>query len=166
MQRKPEADAHRILVRGVNWLGDAVMTTPALLRLRERFPAAHIALLTPAKLQDLWQRHDRTINETIAFAPGETIRSIQKKLKPKEFDLALVLPNSPRSALEVWFAGIPERVGYARPWRNLFLTNPVPHYPGRVRMQKRSVPEIQKLVAAGATARPAIPAGAHQIHEY
>ena len=107
MRREPEAEPRRILVRGVNWLGDAVMTTPALLRLRERFPAAHIALLTPSKIQDLWKLHDPTINETIAFAPGETILSIRKKLKAREFDLALVLPNSPRSALEVWFAGIP-----------------------------------------------------------
>ena len=37
----------RLLIRGVNWLGDAVMTTPALLRLRELFPQTHIALLTP-----------------------------------------------------------------------------------------------------------------------
>ena len=36
----------------MNWLGDAVMTTPALLRLREKFPDAHIALLTPEKLRD------------------------------------------------------------------------------------------------------------------
>jgi heptosyltransferase-2 len=42
---KPE----KILVRGVNWLGDAVMSTPALLRLREAFPDAHITLLTPEK---------------------------------------------------------------------------------------------------------------------
>jgi heptosyltransferase II len=47
----------RILVRGVNWLGDAVMSTPALLRLRERFPGAHITLLTPEKLSDLWLHH-------------------------------------------------------------------------------------------------------------
>ena len=33
------------------------MTTPALLRLREKFPAAHIALLTPQKLADLWLHH-------------------------------------------------------------------------------------------------------------
>jgi heptosyltransferase-2 len=47
----------RILVRGTNWLGDAVMTTPALLRLREKFPGAHIALLTPDKLRGLWLNH-------------------------------------------------------------------------------------------------------------
>ena len=44
----------RILVRGVNWLGDAVMTMPALCRLREAYPDAHIAVLTPAKLADLY----------------------------------------------------------------------------------------------------------------
>ena len=47
----------RILVRGVNWLGDAVMTTPALIRLREKSREAHLTLLTPAKLCDLWQQH-------------------------------------------------------------------------------------------------------------
>ena len=46
-----------ILVRGVNWLGDAVMTTPALQRLREARPAARIVLLTPEKLAGLWPGH-------------------------------------------------------------------------------------------------------------
>ena len=60
--------APRILVRGTNWLGDAVMTTPALLRLREKFPDAHIALLTPDKLRELWLHP--AVDETIPFAPG------------------------------------------------------------------------------------------------
>src|SRR5262245_16381056 len=112
----------RILVRGVNWLGDAVMTTPALLRLRERFPAAVITLLAQEKLKDLWLRHP-AVNETITFAPGEGVFSVGRKLRSGRFDLALVLPNSPRSALEVWLARIPRRVGLARPWRNWFLTD-------------------------------------------
>ena len=57
--------AQRIQVRGVNWLGDAVMTTPALMRLREARPEDHITLLTPAKLKDLWLDHP-AINEVIA----------------------------------------------------------------------------------------------------
>ena len=47
----------KILVRSVNWLGDAVMTTPALQRLREARPEAHITLLTHAKLAGLWEQH-------------------------------------------------------------------------------------------------------------
>jgi heptosyltransferase-2 len=104
----------RVLVRGTNWLGDAVMTTPALMRLREKFPDAHIAMLTPEKLRDLWLHHP-AVNETISFTPGESVFSVGNKLRAGKFDLALVLPNSPRSALEVWLAGIPQRIGYARP---------------------------------------------------
>src|SRR5476649_963501 len=139
--------ADRILVRGTNWLGDAVMTTPALLRLREKFPDAHIALLTPEKLRDLWLHHP-AVNEPISFASGKNVFAAGRKLRAGKFDLALVLPNSPRSAIEVWIAGIPQRIGYARPWRNLFLTQTVEPRADAVKMQKRTTEEIRQLVAA------------------
>jgi heptosyltransferase-2 len=165
----------RILVRGVNWLGDAVITTPALLRLRERFPDAHITLLTPAKLRDLWLHHP-TVNEIVTFEAGEGLLSVSRKLRAGEFDRALVLPNSLRSALEVWLARIPQRVGGARPWRNVFLTHAVPPRTGALEMRKRSVAEIQKLVGESRT-QPATrnpqsdgslppPASAHHLHQY
>jgi len=171
--------APRILVRGTNWLGDAVMTTPALMRLREKFPDAHIALLTPEKLGDLWTNHP-AISETISFAPDENVFSIGKKLHAGNFDLALVLPNSPRSALEVWLSGTPQRIGYAQPWRNWFLTQTVASRPGAMKMRKRSVGEIKRLIAANnrsagvspasenkfAGGTPALPSSVHQIHEY
>ena len=61
----------RILVRSVNWLGDAVMTTPALQRLSERFPVAHITLLTHEKLADLWLHHP-SIDAVMTFRTGES----------------------------------------------------------------------------------------------
>ena len=158
----------RVLVRGVNWLGDAVMTTPALLRLREKFPAAHIALFTPEKLRDLWPHHP-AINETISFAPGENVFAAAKKLRAEKFDLALVLPNSPRAALEVFLAGIPQRIGYARPWRNFFLTQAVALRTDAVKMHKRSVTEIQNLIVKYPGAQFRVPEAQkqpHQIHEY
>jgi heptosyltransferase-2 len=164
----------RILVRGVNWLGDAVMTTPALLRLRERFAGANITLLTPAKLRDLWQPHP-AVDDVIGFEAGEGLFFVGRKLRAGKFDLALVLPNSPRSAMETWLAGIPQRVGYARPWRSWLLTRAVPKRPGHGVMQKRSVAEIRDLIASSRvkggntvpidrSRRPA--ATAHQLHEY
>ena len=176
MQHSPPSPGlppRRILVRGVNWLGDAVMTTPALLRLRERFPSAHLALLTPDKLLDLW-RHHPAIDETIGFAPGEGVFSVGRRLRAGEFDLALVLPNSPRSALETRLARIPQRVGFARPWRNLFLTRAVEVPAGVTGMRKRPVGEIRKLTAAGAGLRPtsesapssSTTAAFHQLHAY
>jgi len=155
----------KILVRGTNWLGDAVMTTPALLRLREKFPAAHIALLCPEKIRDLWLNHP-AVDETISFAPGEGVFAIGKKLRTGKFDLALVLPNSPRSALEVFLAGIPQRIGYARPWRNFFLTQAVTPRDGAVKMHKRSESEIHKLISQLPTSSFQLPVNAHQIHEY
>jgi len=91
----------KILVRGTNWLGDAVMTTPALLRLREKFPDAHITILTPEKLRELWLNHP-AINQIIFIAAGETVFGVAKKIKrwgetpsspDQKYDLALVLPT-------------------------------------------------------------------------
>jgi heptosyltransferase-2 len=165
----------RILVRGTNWLGDAVMTAPALARLREQFPKAHIALLTPEKLRDLWLAAPKpgegginhpAINEVISFAPVEGVFVVGKKLRAGKFDLALVLPKSPRSAIETWLAGIPQRAGYAQPWRNFFLTQTVAPRPDAVKMRKRSVTEIKMLISKTSDARPQTPDSAHQIHEY
>jgi heptosyltransferase-2 len=164
----------RILVRGVNWLGDAVMTTPALLRLREHFPGSLIALLTPEKLRGLWLHHP-AVDEIVTFTADESVWQVAKKIqvvmwpdaadkaasagtvksaeraRPLQrggFDLALIFPNSPRSALESWCARIPKRIGYTRPWRNFFLTTTVPSRPGAGHMRKRSVNEIKNLTSA------------------
>jgi len=126
----------RILVRGVNWLGDAVMTTPALQRLREALPEAHITLLTHEKLSDLWQGHP-SLDAIIPFPSGESPWTVAGRLRAEGFHTALVLPNSPRSALEVWLARIPQRVGHARRWRNWLLTQAVVPRPGQGRMPKR-----------------------------
>jgi heptosyltransferase II len=163
-----KSQPRRILIRGTNWLGDAMMTTPALMRLREKFPSAHIALLTPEKLSELWLNHP-AMNETISFAAGESVFAVAKKIRGGKFDLSLVLPNSSRSVIEVWLARIPQRVGYARPWRNFFLTQTVTPRPGAVKMHKRSVGEIKKLIAENPESRiqnPEIPKIAHQVFEY
>jgi heptosyltransferase-2 len=158
----------RILVRGTNWLGDAVMTVPALLRLREKFPEICIALLTPEKLWQLWINHP-AFDEIIFFEQEEGVFSVVKKLRAGKFDAALVLPNSPRSALEVFLARIPRRIGYARPWRNFFLTQTVAPRPEAVKMHKRSAEEIKELIAKSpesGTRSPEFAKATHQSNEY
>jgi heptosyltransferase II len=154
----------------VNWLGDAVMTTPALQRLREALPDSHLTLLTPEKLTDLWQHHP-SLDALITLSAGESLWSVAGRLRAGAFQTALVLPNWPRSALEAWLARIPQRIGYARPWRSWLLTQPLAMRPGHVRMPKRSVSEVNDLVrcAAGGSppaARPSPPRTSHQIHDY
>src|SRR5437899_12617692 len=99
----PAQEPCRILVRGVNWLGDAVMTTPALQRLREHFPDAKITLLTDGKLADLW-RHHPAVDQTISFSRQESVFEVARRLREHRFDLALIFPNSFRSAFECWRA--------------------------------------------------------------
>jgi len=161
------AISSRILVRGVNWLGDAVMTTPALQRLREAHPGSHITLLTHEKLADLWRDHP-DLNSVLTFTASESIWSIARRLHAQNFDAALVLPNSPRSALEAWLSRIPLRIGYARPWRNWFLNRVVPSRNDRALMRKRSVGEIKRLInnTQHATRNTKHPPGAHQTYEY
>ncbi len=156
----------KILVRGVNWLGDAVMSTPALMRLREAKPEAQITLLTHEKLADLWRKHP-ALDSVVTFSNGDRAWRTGQKLRDHKFTLGLALPNSHRSAVELWLARIPQRIGYARPWRNLFLTRAVRQREGAVEMRKRSLGEINRLNANGnLDAQKKLPATAHHIFQY
>ena len=157
-----------IVIRGVNWLGDAVMTTPAVLRLRERFPQAQITVLCAEKLRDLWTSHP-AIDHVRTFAPGEGWRSVARNVRSINADLAVIFPNSFRSALEVWWAGIPRRVGSGSFPRTAFLTDHVATNPGTVRMRKRTEAEVRRLnttQASPAVARTTYPNNSHQLHHY
>lgn len=100
----------RILIRGSNWLGDAIMSVPAVRAIKRGRIDAHITILTPAKLADVW-RSVPEVDEVMTIASGESILAVSRRLR-WTFDVAIVFPNSLRTALEVWLAEIPRRVGY------------------------------------------------------
>lgn len=154
----------KILVRGVNWLGDAVMTTPALIRLRERYPDAEISLFLPDKLGALFAGHP-AVDRVLMFSGRESLITIRAWLRDEQFDLAVIFPNSPRSALECLLAGIPRRIGYARPLRNWMLTDRVADRPGIPRMRKRTPAEVRARIAAGEK-REGYDSAGHQLHHY
>ena len=157
-----------IVIRGVNWLGDAVMTTPAVLRLRERFPEARITVLCPEKLQDLWVSHP-AVDAVQTFKTGEKFLSVARRLRSIDADLAVIFPNSLRSALETWWAGIPRRLGSESFPRSWLLTDRVQPVPGAARMRKRTQAEVRRLtttLASPAAARTAYPVASHQLHHY
>jgi heptosyltransferase-2 len=154
----------KILVRGVNWLGDAVMSIPALQRLREAKPHADITLLAPEKLAGLWQSQP-FLDHVLLFSPADTLWQTARRLRAHQFSAAVAFPNSLRAALELWLAGIPRRTGYARPGRTVFLTHPVPARSGAVAMRKRSAGEVRRLIAR-AECPPPIPDSANHIHDY
>ena len=118
----------RILVRATNWIGDAVMSLPALRALRERFPAAHITLLAMPWVADLYGR-EPFCDALIPWRAQRGVRDLGEKwrvggaLAKQHFDLAIMLPNSFDSALPAWLAGIPRRVGFDRDARGWLLTD-------------------------------------------
>jgi heptosyltransferase-2 len=109
----------RILVRSSNWLGDAVMSTPAVRRLKRGRPDVRLTVLTRSKLADFW-RLVPEVDELVTIDPGDSVFRVASKIRAR-FEAAILFPNSIRSAIEVWLAAIPRRVGYARPWRKFFL---------------------------------------------
>jgi len=155
---------NNILIRSVNWLGDAIMALPAIDRLREALPDARLTLLTHEKLAGLWDGTEH-FDEVLTFAKSESPFTIGQRLRESNFDTALILPNSPRSALECWHANIPRRIGYASLWRKWFLTEPIAPHPHAVPMHKRLPLDIQYRITNNLPPEK-YPARAHHIHQY
>lgn len=114
-----------ILVKGNNWLGDAVMSLPTLRSLRDMQPRAKIAVLTKPAFADLY-RGTPYVDEVLLHERGTVKRwmGMVRSLRKRKFDAALVLPRSFSSALLVWSARIPRRIGYGR--RTLLTDTPEP----------------------------------------
>lgn len=111
----------RILVRSPNWLGDAVMTIPAIQAIARGRPDARVTVLSPERLADLW-RIVPGVAEVIEIKTGAGVVGTAGVIRAAgPFDAAVVLPNSLRSALEVKMAGVPRRVGYAGHRRSWLL---------------------------------------------
>ena len=120
----------RILVRAPNWLGDAIMCLPALGALRRAHPDAHIAILGPAWIGDLF-RGESFCDETIIYPKERGARNLAGKWRLAlslrgRFDIAILLQNAFEAAAFARAAGIPRRIGFNRDARGWLLTDPIP----------------------------------------
>jgi heptosyltransferase II len=120
-------DYKKILVRATNWLGDAVMSLPALRALRQRFPNAEIAILAKPWVADLYHR-ESFCDRMIPYIPRTLGQkwAVGRALAREHFDCAILLQNAFEAAAVAYLAGIPERIGYARDGRRLLLTRAIP----------------------------------------
>lgn len=114
-----------LLVRSPNWLGDAVMALPAVRNLKNLQTRESLTVAAPEKLAELW-RACPFVDEVLVLTEPRKIRVTAHQLRAGKFKNAVLLPNSFRSAAEVFLAGIPRRAGYARPGRGLLLSQAVP----------------------------------------
>ncbi len=144
----------RILVRSPNWLGDAVMTIPAVQAIARGRPDARLTVLTPAKLAGLWEEVPG-VSEVLGIEPRHDVFDAAKTVRAAgPFDAAIVLPNSLRTALEVWLAGVPRRIGYAGHRRryllNQIVREPPPPPRGRHKPPHQSLRYVHLATEIGA----------------
>ncbi|HEY6300525.1 MAG TPA: glycosyltransferase family 9 protein, partial [Candidatus Binatus sp.] len=133
--RKPASPAHavtldpppeRILVKELNWLGDVVMSLPALRAIRRVWPNAHLAVLIKKELASFFDGA-RWIDEVIPYSVGRGLsgffdrRRIVGEIRSRRFDLGVLFPNSFESALWLTMAGVRRRAGFVADARGAML---------------------------------------------
>jgi lipopolysaccharide heptosyltransferase II len=121
----------RILIRSSNWLGDAVMSVPAVRAIKGGRPDVHVTIAAPDKIAPMW----KLIPEVDAIIPlpeGSLLPVVRLLRQQMPFDVAILFPNSLRVALESWLSGIPRRVGYRGHCRSWLMNQNVrePRKPG------------------------------------
>lgn len=119
----------RLLIRGTNWVGDAVMSVPAMREIRRLFPRSQITLLVRPWVKDVYSNVDFVDQVIEQDSNGRHrgwrgLEQLASELRLRNFELTILLPNSFGAALTAWRAGIPQRLGYARDGRSPLLTHP------------------------------------------
>lgn len=151
----------RVVVRSPNWLGDAVMSIAAVQAVAAGRPDARVSVLCPAKLVDLW-RLVPGVAEVLPIGAKDGLLGAARTLRRAgPFDAAVLLPNSARTALEAWLAGVPRRVGYPGHRRRWLLDQVLPELPppghGQARHHRDRYLEMAKQIGADITRPAAVP---------
>ena len=115
-----------ILVRATNWVGDAVMSLPALTAIRKRFPLARITVVAKPWVADLYAR-EGFADEVIRYSATTWRQKVRfaMGLRERGFDTAILLQNAFDAAFMAFAAGIPTRIGYSKDGRRLLLARAV-----------------------------------------
>lgn len=166
----------RLLVRGPNWIGDAVMSEPALAELRGLFPKAEISLLVKPPIAELFSGHP-SVDRLFVYESRDRHAGLMGKwrlassLKRVGFDLAILFQNAFEAAFLAFLAGIPKRYGYATDGRQLLLSDPIPR-PDHPRKMHRTIHQadyyfnlLQSLGSSSRVTSPTLylaPADEHQ----
>ena len=117
----------RVVVRGTNWVGDSLMTIPALRALRRVLPEVHITLVIRPGTKGIFSEAD-FIDEVVVYDRKNALSVVPqvREWRRRKFDLAVLFQNAFEAALIPFLAGVPLRLGYATESRQALLTHPLP----------------------------------------
>src|ERR1043165_1314753 len=116
----------RVVVRGTNWVGDSVMTVPALRALRRVLPDANITLVIRPGAKGIFSEADFIDDVLVYDRPGAfSVFPQVREWRRRKFDLAVLFQNAFEAALIPFLAGVPVRLGYATESRQALLTHPL-----------------------------------------
>ncbi len=122
------SQARRVLVKEPNWLGDLVISLPALRGVRRAYPEAHLAVLVKQELAGFFEGVEG-IDEVIPYRISPGIRGMADRWRviaavhSRAFDLAVLFPRSFEAALWMAAARVPRRAGEAAQGRSWLLTD-------------------------------------------
>lgn len=123
------ANSQKCLIVGPSWVGDMMMAQSLFITLKDQNPKLNIDVLAPAWSQPLLgcmpevrQSHVMPLGHG-KLGLGERF-SLGKMLRTEQYDCAIVLPNSWKSAIVPFAANIPKRIGYVGEMRYGLLTHP------------------------------------------
>ena len=105
----------KTLVVAPSWIGDAILSHPLLMRLKEADPQGAIDVLGPAWVLPVYRRMPEVAGtHALPFGHGELRLGERRRFARTlpQYDRAVVLPNSLKSALIPWHAAIPVRTGW------------------------------------------------------
>jgi len=133
-KRLPKEGIEKVLIRGTNWIGDVVMTLPALAAIRRTWPGAQLFVLAKPWVAEVY-RLCSDVDEVILFEEPGCHAGIEGKwrlaaeLRQYRFDCAILLQNAIEAAIIARLTGIPLRAGYNADGRGFLLTHSVRRTP-------------------------------------
>jgi len=134
---------NKILIRSPNWVGDALLITPAVHRLRTYFPKAHITVLAKPWVTPVFEANPDVDQVILYQKPGIHQGMggqwrLAQELKTSGFEVVVHFPHSFEAAWISFLSRIPVRIGYATEWRGLLLSDHLRFTP--IRKKEHQVP--------------------------
>jgi heptosyltransferase-2 len=136
----------RVLIRSSDSPIGAALSVEAARRIKRGRPDLRLTVLVVDRLADFW-RNVSEVDEVLQIEDGSSVFAVARKIRGR-FDVAILFPSFLRPGIEIWLAGIPRRVGFSKPWRDLFVNQFVRQRSGSLWHQENGPLRIAERIGA------------------